>query len=139
MSYAKYKNLGDQKSATVPTPGVGGGSSQLSPVIEITTREQKARVLNDFRIVVIDVYADWCGPCKQIASRYERLANEMYKQGEIILIKENVESGISDGVKGVPTFQIYKKTPSGESVIVASVVGADINELTNKIKEALST
>ena len=67
------------------------------------------------------------------------LANEMYKQGEIILIKENVESGISDGVKGVPTFQIYKKTPSGESIIVASIVGADINELTNKIKEALST
>jgi len=61
------------------------------------------------RIVVIDVYADWCGPCKQIASRYERLANEMYIPNELILIKENVESGISDGVKGVPTFQIYKK------------------------------
>ena len=135
MSYAKYKNLGDQKSTTTPTPG---GGQQLSQVIEIKTREQKARVLNDFRIVVIDVYADWCGPCKQIASRYERLANEMYIPNELIIIKENVASGISEGVKGVPTFQIYKKSPSGESIIVASIVGADINELTNKIKEQLA-
>ena len=126
-SYAKYKNLGEQTN----TAAAGGNTS---PVLELVTREQKNKLFREFKIVVIDVYADWCGPCKQIAPRFEKIANELYQPGECILVKENVESGISDGIRGVPTFQIVKN-----GVLFASVVGADMNELLAKIKEARST
>lgn len=61
------------------------------------------------KIVAVDFYADWCGPCKMISPRFESLSLEY---PNIIFLKVNVEhlKGTSRkcGISAMPTFQFFK-------------------------------
>ena len=71
--------------------------------------------------VIVDFYADWCGPCKMIAPMLEQLARE--QEGEIIFYKINVDddSAIASRfqVQSIPTLVAFKN-----GVIVNTMVGA---------------
>ena len=75
-------------------------------------RNQKASSKNASGLVVIDMSASWCGPCKKIAPAYEELA-EMYK-GMVTFVHVDVEEpALIDeedfqDVRGVPTFKFFK-------------------------------
>lgn len=75
-----------------------GGTSSLSAV-----RTAKVPVLVEF-------YADWCGPCKVVGPMVEELANEL--KGKAIVIRINVDEeptlAREHGVRGIPTFIAYK-------------------------------
>ena len=70
---------------------------------------------------VVDFWAEWCGPCKQIAPALEELASEY--EGQIIIAKVNVdENPISPskfGVRGIPALFLFK---NGE--MISSKIGA---------------
>ena len=82
------------------------------------------------RLVVVDFYATWCGPCKIIAPKLEALATE-YKD-EIIVLKvdvdENEEVAAEYQIEAMPTFVFIKRNAT-----VARLVGA--NEA--KVREAI--
>lgn len=69
--------------------------------------------------VIVDFYADWCGPCKMIAPILEEIVNE---KPEIKLCKVNCDTdgelAMGFGIASIPTLLIYK---SGE--ITSRVVG----------------
>ncbi len=60
--------------------------------------------------VVVDFWAEWCGPCKQIGPALEELSDEM--QGKVKIVKVDVDNNPNSpaqlGVRGIPALFIFK-------------------------------
>lgn len=88
--------------------------------LKITDGNYKEYLAGD-KLVVIDLWAEWCGPCRSIGPSVEELAEEY--EGRVIIGKYNVddeaELSIDYKVRSVPTLLFFKK---GE--LVDKIVGA---------------
>lgn len=123
MSYKSYEELG---------VGDETGKDQYS-VVSIENEQEKNDLVMQNRFVCVEVYADWCGPCKQIAPDYSMLANKYSKKG-FVLVKELYDKKLSSGIQGVPTFRFFVDGKETDQV-----VGADLQEVDGKITEILSS
>ena len=79
--------------------------------LKITAENFENEVLHSEKPVLLDFYADWCGPCKQVAPILRDLAI-LYKK-EIVVYKINVdqeqELAAAFGVQSIPTFLFIPK------------------------------
>lgn len=85
------------------------------------------------KLVVIDYWATWCGPCKNIAPFFEELSNKYEATFLKVDIDDAEELAETAGVQCLPTFQIYK---NGNKV--DEITGADKEKLENSIKSNLA-
>ena len=62
-------------------------------------------------LVLVDFWAEWCGPCKQIGPILEEISNEKEDKLKILKlnIDENPETPQKYGVRGIPTLMLFKK------------------------------
>ena len=63
----------------------------MSGITHVSSSAQFEKLLSSNTYVVTDFYADWCGPCKQIAPIFEQLAKTDGKPGRIAFAKVNVD------------------------------------------------
>ena len=126
-SYKKYSDLPESSNKS----SSGGASNDLLIPIE-STDHKKSLVLNN-KVVVVDVYGDWCAPCKSITPRFSELSKVYSKYG-FIFAKEDVDKKISQNIRGVPSFQYFY---NGEMVDTST--GADINDVKEKVEKLLAT
>lgn len=78
--------------------------------LEITDNNFEQIVLNSDKPVLVDFWAEWCGPCRMVGPIVEELAKEF--DGQAIIGKVNVDfnPGISNqfGIRSIPTLLIFK-------------------------------
>jgi thioredoxin 1 len=81
----------------------------------------EADVLKAKGPVLVDFWAEWCGPCKQIAPSLEQIAGEM--AGKVTVAKINIDENPTTptrfGVRGIPTLILFK-----DGQVAATKVGA---------------
>mgnify|MGYP001442595366 CR=1 FL=1 len=77
---------------------------------QVTDNSFEADVLRAEKPVLVDFWAEWCGPCKQIAPALDEISQEL--SGKITLAKvnidENPESPSKYGVRGIPFLMLFK-------------------------------
>ena len=86
----------------------------MGKAVEITDSNFN-EIVSKNDVVLVDFWAEWCGPCRMIAPMIEELANEY--DGKAIIgkldVDNNQESSIKFGVRSIPTLLVFK---NGEMV-----------------------
>ena len=77
----------------------------------ITDESFENDVINSDRPIIVDFWAEWCGPCKQIGPALEEISDEMKDQ--VVIAKHNIDQEPNTptkyGIKGIPTMLLFKK------------------------------
>lgn len=93
----------------------------MSKIVTSTDGSYEEDVLKSDLPVLVDFWAEWCGPCKMIAPILDEIAEEL--DGKLKVVKMNVddnnETPAKHGVRGIPTLLMFEK---GE--VKATKVGA---------------
>lgn len=80
------------------------------PTVNVTDDSFKADVLESDKPVLVDFWADWCGPCKMIAPALEEISEELGEKVTIAKmdIMENPEIPGEMGVQSIPLMVLFK-------------------------------
>ena len=78
--------------------------------VKVTDESFDKDVLQADAPVLVDFWAEWCGPCKQIAPALEQISDEL--SGKVTIAKLNIEESPTTpsryGVRGIPTMMLFK-------------------------------
>lgn len=99
---------------------------------EFTDASFKKDVLDSDKLTVIDLWAEWCGPCRMMTPVIEELSQEYAGKAVVgkLNVDENPEVPTNHNVRGIPTFLFFK---NGQ--LVDKVVGAQTKKyLQDKIE-----
>jgi len=78
-------------------------------MIEVTDATFEQEVLKSEVPVLVDFYANWCGPCRAAAPAIAQIAKDF--EGKVKVVKNDVDTGsanaVAYGVRGIPNFSVF--------------------------------
>jgi thioredoxin 1 len=79
-------------------------------VVHVTDDTFEAEVLNSDKAVLVDYWAEWCGPCKMIAPILDEVAEEYADKLKVakLNIDENPATPPKYGIRGIPTLMLFR-------------------------------
>jgi len=90
-------------------------------ILAVTDASFEADVINSSQTVLVDFWAEWCGPCKALAPVLDEIADEY--DGKVVIAKINVDENDQTppkyGIRGIPTMLLFK-----DGAVVATKMGA---------------
>jgi thioredoxin 1 len=104
----------------------------MSQAQNVTNDDFQEKVLNSDKTIIVDFYADWCGPCKVLAPVLDEVASEHAATTVVVKVNVDEQSELAQkyGIRGMPTMLFFK---NGE--IKSTLVG---NQPKNEIVKHLS-
>lgn len=131
--YANYTELGNMTSTKEENE-----SETIIELYNIDGEETFKKLLSMYKIIIVDVWADFCMPCKRIAPIYQKLANKYnleISDKNILFLKDCIDDDSIDSVhqsmvQAVPTFFIY-----AYGKLQGEIIGPDIGTIDGMLTE----
>jgi len=103
------------------------------PTVKVSDDSFKADVIESEKPVLVDFWAEWCGPCKQIGPALEALSDEMGEKITVakVNIDDDPQTPAKFHVRGIPTLMIFK----GGQVVATKVGSMTKTKLTEWVEE----
>ena len=92
----------------------------------VTEQTFDAEVIKNDKAVIVDFWAEWCGPCRAVAPVLDKIAEE--RSDELIVVKVNIdeEPGLAQryGVQSIPTIILFRNGEPAKATVGAQPKGA---------------
>jgi thioredoxin 1 len=90
-------------------------------VIEVSDNSFEKEVLGSDQPVLVDFWAEWCGPCRMIAPTVERVAEQYAGRARVakVNVDENPATAQRYGIKGIPTLILFHEGREAERIVGA--------------------
>src|SRR5215211_1723928 len=104
-------------------------------VVEFGTDNWKTEVVESATPVLVDFWAPWCGPCRQLTPIIDRIADQFAGKVKVgkVNVDENYDLATQYGISTIPRVMIFKGSDQPVQTIVGLTSEADLVKLLNKI------
>ena len=103
--------------------------------VKIDKNNFKSDVIESAEPVVVDFWAEWCGPCKMIGPSLEEISATLGPKAKIVKLNvdENPQTAAKFGVRGIPTLMVFK----GGKMVSTKVGAAPKTQLQSWIEQSI--